>query len=288
MRNRQRSAFIQTEIEGAKGVLLKRNAGIEGQILRVAELSELSLQAMVITKCQMQGSIFRDTILHETEFHSTDLSNATFDECIANSAVFYSCLMRHCTFEDANISECDFTESELAWSSFEKAYATRTLWGNADLEGASFDGANLTLADFRGADLTSTDFEKANLSRADFTGATINDARFDQAKLDGVKGLFYMSVPYMSSREDDDDTLFAVDNIKRNGHVMVKSGCWYSTLDDFEIRVRETKGADSLYQKIAIPALREWKESLESLYNTIEARYNDEMELVTGERQETE
>jgi hypothetical protein len=96
---------------------------------------------------------------------------------------------------------------------------------------ANLYGANLTWADLTGADLNRADLNRADLNRADLTGANLNRADLTGANLTGAKGI--ISIGPIGSRSA---IMYAV---KHETCVMVKAGCFWGDLYEFEVAVHE-------------------------------------------------
>jgi hypothetical protein len=119
----------------------------------------------------------------------------------------------------------------------------------ANLRGASLRGANLREANLRGADLYGADLSGADLYGADLYGANLR----------GAKNI--ISVTPIGSRGD---MLIAVNH---GDHVMVKTGCFWGMLDEFETANKDTHG-DDMHGKIyaaAIQLIRVWHEHQKEL-----------------------
>lgn len=95
------------------------------------------------------------------------------------------------------------------------------LFQYANLRSAHLQRANLQGANLRGANLQGADLQGANLRGADLRGA---------------HGIASIYVPRMSSRGD---YLYA---IQHEHTLMIKAGCWWGTVDEFEARVKEGRG----------------------------------------------
>ena len=99
---------------------------------------------------------------------------------------------------------------------------------DAVLRDADLSGADLSGADLRGADLSDADLSDADLRGADLRGA----------KCIGERPL--LTIGPIGSRSD---TLCAWIT---DGGVMIDTGCFWGSLDEFRLAVDETHG-DSVY-----------------------------------------
>jgi hypothetical protein len=100
----------------------------------------------------------------------------------------------------------------------------------ADLEGADLRGANLRGADLRGADLRGADLRGANLRGADLRGADLYSA-----DLRGAKSIFIFN-------KEGGRTCYAV---RHETCLMIKAGCFWGTLEEFETKCLQEYPNDS-------------------------------------------
>ena len=84
------------------------------------------------------------------------------------------------------------------------------------------------------ADLSGADLSEANLREANLRGADLREANLSGADLRGAKGI--ISIGPIGSRGD---ILYAV--IYPNS-LMIKTGCFWGTADEFESAVEKTHG----------------------------------------------
>ena len=94
----------------------------------------------------------------------------------------------------------------------------------ADLSGADLRGADLIGADLSGADLSRVNLNDADLSGADLIGADLSGANLSGAYLSGAKNIFIFN-------KENGRTCYAV---RHEIGLMIKAGCFWGTLAEFE------------------------------------------------------
>ena len=109
----------------------------------------------------------------------------------------------------------------------------------ADLRGADLYGADLRGADLRGADLSGADLRGADLGGAYLRGADLGGAYLSGANLGGKKILGDRPVLILGPLGTDSRYLTAY---LTDGGVMVQTGCFFDTLNQFAVRVGEVHG----------------------------------------------
>jgi hypothetical protein len=104
---------------------------------------------------------------------------------------------------------------------------------NADLRNADLGGAYLRNADLRNADLRNADLRNADLRNADLGGAYLRNADLGEwGKLQSSSDILIVGT--IGSRNGY-TTIFHTDK-----GVFVMCGCFKGTLDEFEVKVKET------------------------------------------------
>ena len=103
----------------------------------------------------------------------------------------------------------------------------------ADLRGADLRSANLSSADLRGANLSSANLYGANLRCADLRGAELSDV----LTLVGDRPFF--TIGPIGSRSD------YIQSFITNNGVIIKTGCFNGSIDDFERAVVDTHGGSN-------------------------------------------
>jgi len=138
-----------------------------------------------------------------------------------------------------------------AWLADEAGGKRANLYGanlyGADLRGANLYDANLRGANLRGADLRDADLYGANLYGADLYGANLYDADLRGADLRvadlcgadlcGAKNI--LAVGPIGSRLD---ITYAV---KHRDRIMIKCGCFWGDLEQWQAQCRATHGDNS-------------------------------------------
>ena len=107
----------------------------------------------------------------------------------------------------------------------------------ADLCGANLYGADLRVADLRGADLRNADLRGADLRNADLRVANLRNADLYGADLCGAKNI--LAVGPIGSRLD---ITYAV---KHRDRIMIKCGCFWGDLEQWQAQCRVTHGDNS-------------------------------------------
>jgi uncharacterized protein YjbI with pentapeptide repeats len=115
----------------------------------------------------------------------------------------------------------------------------------ADLSGADLSNANLWLANLSGADLLGADLSGADLSNADLSGADLSNANLWRAI-----GISIFQVSGASGRGNL--PLYAVEH---NDRLMIKTGCFWGTLQEFKDAVIGKHGVNSRYMKVVVVSL---------------------------------
>ena len=126
--------------------------------------------------------------------------------------------------------------------------------GGANLWNASLRGANLWNASLRGANLGRANLVGANLGRANLVGANLGLADLGGADLGGAKGIWQCGPG--GSRGD---MLYFV---QHDNGLMVKCGCFWGTLAEFEAAIEKTHGDNQhgRYYRAAIQMAKAWSE----------------------------
>ena len=136
----------------------------------------------------------------------------------------------------------------------EVSVGKRAYLGGANLDGANLRGANLRGAKLRYANLRGANLRGANLRGANLRGAYLRDACLDDACLDGA----YLGGAYLDGAYLDDKKLIGERPILilgplgtdsryltaylTDGGVMIRTGCFFDTLNQFAVRVGEVHG----------------------------------------------
>ena len=122
----------------------------------------------------------------------------------------------------------------------------------ANLRGANLRGAYLTGAYLTGVNLTRANLTRANLRGANLRGANLTRANLTGADLTGAKSI--LSIGPGGSRMD---ILYAV---KHDKCIMVKAGCFWGSIDEFEKAVKKThkENDHSKYYNAVITMIRVW------------------------------
>lgn len=109
----------------------------------------------------------------------------------------------------------------------------------ANLSGANLSGANLYGANLYGADLRGADLRGANLRGANLNGANLRGADLCGAKLSETDTISNIERPLLtiSNLGSRNDSLLV---FHTNNGLIAKTGCFYGSLDKFEVCVKET------------------------------------------------
>ena len=165
---------------------------------------------------------------------------------------------------DANLGGANLWDANLQGAILGDANLQGAILGDANLRNADLWGANLRNAnlrnailwgaDLRGAILWGANLRGAILWGAILWGANLRNANLRGASLNSAAGI-WQSGPGGSRR----DMLYVV---KHETCLMVKAGCFWGTLDEFEAAVEQTHGdsAHGRYYRTMIAAARAWAE----------------------------
>ena len=133
---------------------------------------------------------------------------------------------------DANLSDANLSDANLCYANLR--YADLCY---AKLRGANLSGAKLRGAKLRGANLSYAKLYDANLSGADLRGADLRGADLREGKkLVGARPV--LTVGPIGSRNDC-TTAYLTES-----GVYVRAGCFFDTLDQFEIAVEKKHGSN--------------------------------------------
>lgn len=129
-------------------------------------------------------------------------------------------------FSNVNLSNADFRNENLRNADFSYANFSYADFSNADFSYANLRNANLSNADFRNAILSYANFRNTN-----FSNASLSYANFSNAK---------NIIPFQKL---GGRTCYAV---LHPTCLMIKAGCFWGTLNEFEIKCKETHPNDAL------------------------------------------
>ena len=135
----------------------------------------------------------------------------------------------------ANLSMADLCGADLGGADLSRAYLHLAYLGGANLSRANLSRADLSRAYLSRADLRGADLSRADLSRADLSGAYLSGA-----DLGGAKGI--LSIGPIGSRGD---MLYIIVHEKT---LMIKTGCFWGALAEFESAIKRTHGDNQYAQ----------------------------------------
>ena len=134
----------------------------------------------------------------------------------------------------ANLSGANLRGAYLSGANLRGASLSGADLGDANLRGANLSGANL-----RGAYLSGADLGDAYLSGANLRGADLGDAYLRGASLSGKKLVGERPILMVGPIGSESRYLTAY---LTDGGVMVQTGCFFDTLNQFAVRVGEVHG----------------------------------------------
>ena len=137
----------------------------------------------------------------------------------------------------ANLSGANLSGADLYGADLYGANLYDADLRGADLRDANLRGANLRNADLYGANLYGADLRGANLYGADLRGADLRVADLCGADLCGAKNI--LAVGPIGSRLD---ITYAV---KHRDRIMIKCGCFWGDLEQWQAQCRVTHGDNS-------------------------------------------
>ena len=171
-----------------------------------------SISGTILFELEKENNTIKDTLIEAVK-QNADLRNAEL--CGAN--------LSDANLRGANLRGADLRNADLS---------------NADLRGVDLRWADLRNADLSNADLGDADLCNANLGGAYLRGADLGGANLRGADLGGwgkLKSSNDILIVGTIGSRNDYTTLFHTDK-----GVFVKCGCFSGTLNEFEIKVKET------------------------------------------------
>lgn len=201
--------FSSTTDSGFTASQLYTTASYQSKNLHRINFSENNLSDWDLSGQQLERTVFRDSLLSNTDFSSAvffgsqltraNVTGAIFTDAAINSASFGAViglssnqLYSTASYKEGNLSSIGFTQLDLSgWdfsnqrlsmSSFRNSVLSNANFEGAILLGTSFDSANLTAVDLSGKDLKGASFYGTELKDSDFSGTTIQGADFGHAE----------------------------------------------------------------------------------------------------------
>lgn len=157
-------------------------------------------------------------------------------------------------FKGLEINDCDFTGAMMRKVNFVDCDLNGSTFYKAELRNARFEECDLTSVSFNEADLALVLFARiSNFEYAEFFDANLKNSFFRMCDMDKVEGLCTARVPHMSSRATE---LLAV--FHKSG-LMLKTGCFYGTADEFKEAVVDAHGEKALYLDVLKVFEKSWK-----------------------------
>ena len=152
------------------------------------------------------------------------------------------------TVEGADLRGAHLRRADLRGADLRGAHLRR-----AHLRGAHLRGADLRGADLRGADLRGADLEGADLRGADLEGVHLRGADLEGADLNHSKGLIIF-------QKQGGRLCYAIQHDQK---YMIKAGCFWGNLEEFETRCKQTYPSNKIEAYSAqITMLKELEKAL--------------------------
>ena len=140
----------------------------------------------------------------------------------------------------ANLDGAYLDGAYLAGAYLDGANLDGAYLAGANLAGANLDGANLAGAYLDGANLAGANLDGAYLAGANLAGANLDGANLAGAYLDGEQKLIG-NRPIFQIGPIGSRCSYFVASLTDNG-VMVRAGCFFGTVGEFEQKCAETHG----------------------------------------------
>ena len=137
----------------------------------------------------------------------------------------------------ANLSGANLSGADLYKADLRRAILNGVDLREADLSEADLSEANLRRADLRGADLCGADLGRADLREANLRKVELNGADLREVDLYGAKNI--LAFGPIGSRLD---ITYAV---KYRDRIMIKCGCFWGDLEQWQAQCRATHGDNS-------------------------------------------
>jgi len=157
--------------------------------------------------------------------------------------------LRRCDLRDSDLRDSDLREADLRGCDLRGCDLRRCDLRDSDLRDSDLRGCDLRRCDLRDSDLRDSDLRRAYLR-----GADLGEADLKGADLRGAKNVLCISP--IGSRGD---ALYAVIHPKT---VMIKTGCWWGDIKNFQAAVKKTHNNNECAQEYfaAITFITQWAE----------------------------
>jgi uncharacterized protein YjbI with pentapeptide repeats len=178
---------------------------------RIQDMSGIYLVGADLSRVNLDGTLFRDSILANTNFTSASLVGASFEDADLQGVSFHSALLKRANFRSASPYESDM---EVAYVSAQLRALTRDNLGSKDstidiyvLDGPDFTCADLTESDFTGHPIYV--WAESKIPRdlgvgldTSFQWSRLKDAKFADPTSVGITSVksFEHTMPFPSSR----------------------------------------------------------------------------------------
>ena len=179
------------------------------------------------------GETLRDAVVAAVDSHA-DLRGADLLGADLSGADLLGANLRDADLSGAHLGGANLGGANLRDADLSGANLSGANLGGANLGGANLSGANLSGANLGGANLRCADLRDANLGGAHLGGADLRGADLGYNKLIGASPI--LMIGPIGSRSD-----YLTAYITDNG-VMVRTGCFFGSLDKFRAAVAETHG----------------------------------------------
>jgi len=144
-------------------------------------------------------------------------------------------IVEHCVKSKISLRYADLRDADLQGANLRDAKIQ-----GADLQGADLQGANLRDANLRYAYLRYANLQDANLQDADLRGADLRDADLQGADLQGAYLRYAKNIIIFNKLGGR--TCYAI----VGGKLMVKAGCFWGTLEEFETACKDKYPNDTI------------------------------------------
>ena len=142
----------------------------------------------------------------------------------------------------ANLSGADLYKADLYKADLRRAILNGVDLREADLSEADLSEANLRRADLRGAALGRADLREANLRKVELNGADLREVDLYKASLYRVDLFGAKNILAFGPIGSRLDITYAV---KYTDGIMIKCGCFWGDLEQWQAQCRATHGDNS-------------------------------------------
>lgn len=172
---------------------------------KCASLVGMDLRYASLANRDLRYINLNSTILNHSDLRGADLRNTS---------------LKYADLHNSDLSLADLSFSDLTSANLHSAYLCKTNLGNSIL-------CNVDLCE---SQLHNANFSNTDLSFTDLYNAVLYDNNKEEIKIKGI-----VSISPIGSRKDETKIIITVDD-----NILIKCGCFYNYIDEFEKKVHET------------------------------------------------